>query len=270
MDGQPEALIDLGAIKDNVGALARHVGGAQVMAVVKSDGYGHGLLPAATAALDGGATWLGVVHVADALALRRAGADRAGAVPARRAGRAARGRHPPRRRPVRRIGRAGRPDRGRGGAGRTPGPAAPEGGHRDGAGRRDRGRLAAAGGGGAGRPRRPGRSASSGSGRTSPAPTCPGHPSIAAQLEAFRDALSLAERAGARPEVRHLANTPATLTLPGCLVRPGPAGRRGVRAVHAPRRRAGLAAPRDDRAGHGWSRSSGSRPAPGCPTGTAT
>ncbi len=52
----------------------------------------------------------------------------------------------------------------------------------------------------------------------------PGHPSIAAQQEAFGDALSIAEKAGARPEVRHLANTPATLTLPGTwfdLVRPG-------------------------------------------------
>ena len=52
----------------------------------------------------------------------------------------------------------------------------------------------------------------------------PGHPSIAAQLEAFRDAVSVAERAGVRPEVRHLANTPATLTLPEArfdLVRPG-------------------------------------------------
>ena len=47
MDGHPEALIDLGAIKDNVAALARHVGGAQVMAVVKADGYGHGMIPAA-------------------------------------------------------------------------------------------------------------------------------------------------------------------------------------------------------------------------------
>src|SRR2546423_1671166 len=42
----------------------------------------------------------------------------------------------------------------------------------------------------------------------------PGHPSIETQLAAFRDAVALAEKAGARPEVRHLANTPATLTLP--------------------------------------------------------
>jgi alanine racemase len=42
----------------------------------------------------------------------------------------------------------------------------------------------------------------------------PGHPSIAAQLQAFHSAVALAEKAGARPELRHLANTPATLTLP--------------------------------------------------------
>lgn len=52
----------------------------------------------------------------------------------------------------------------------------------------------------------------------------PGHPSIVAQQEAFGNAVLLAERAGARPEVRHLANTPATLTLPETwfdMVRPG-------------------------------------------------
>jgi alanine racemase len=42
----------------------------------------------------------------------------------------------------------------------------------------------------------------------------PGHPSIAAQLAAFRAALADAERAGLEPEVRHLANSPAILTLP--------------------------------------------------------
>src|SRR5262249_32161877 len=42
----------------------------------------------------------------------------------------------------------------------------------------------------------------------------PGHPSIDSQIAAFRDAIALAEKAGARPELRHLANTPATLTLP--------------------------------------------------------
>jgi len=42
----------------------------------------------------------------------------------------------------------------------------------------------------------------------------PGHPSVAAQLAMYRDALAVAERAGLRPELRHLANTPAALTLP--------------------------------------------------------
>jgi len=62
MDGHPEALIDLDAIQANVAALRRHVGAAQVMAVVKSEGYGHGMLQSARASLAGGATWLGVVH----------------------------------------------------------------------------------------------------------------------------------------------------------------------------------------------------------------
>jgi alanine racemase len=223
MDGHPEALIELGAIKDNVGALARHVSGAQVMAVVKADGYGHGMIPAAQAALDGGATWLGVVHVGEALALRRAGvtapvlcllgapdaphddairddvdlsagsADLVGQIAAA----------------AQRVGRPARvhlkADTGmsRGGATAADWP----------------GLVAAA------------RSAeAAGQVRITgifshfACADIPGHPSIAAQLEAFREAVALAERAGARPEVRHLANTPATLTLPDTrfdMVRPG-------------------------------------------------
>src|SRR5215475_12250639 len=73
MDGHPEALIDLDAIQANVSALCKHVGGAQVMAVVKSDGYGHGMLETARSAVAGGATWLGVVHLAEAIELRKAG-----------------------------------------------------------------------------------------------------------------------------------------------------------------------------------------------------
>jgi alanine racemase len=42
----------------------------------------------------------------------------------------------------------------------------------------------------------------------------PGHPSIQAQLDAFHEALRVAEAAGVQPEVRHMANSPATLTLP--------------------------------------------------------
>src|SRR5262245_31775990 len=73
MDGHSEAIVDLAAIRSNVVALAEHVGAAEVMAVVKSDGYGHGLVPTAAAALAGGATWLGVGHIEEALALRGAG-----------------------------------------------------------------------------------------------------------------------------------------------------------------------------------------------------
>jgi alanine racemase len=67
------AVVDLGAIRHNVGVLASHAGDAAVMAIVKADGYGHGLLPVAHAALQGGATWLGTAQVSEALALRAAG-----------------------------------------------------------------------------------------------------------------------------------------------------------------------------------------------------
>jgi len=67
------AVVDLGAIRDNVAALATHAGSAAVMAVVKADGYGHGLLPSARAAVRGGATWLGVAHLGEAMELRAAG-----------------------------------------------------------------------------------------------------------------------------------------------------------------------------------------------------
>ena len=65
--------VDLDAIRDNVAELCRRAGSAQVMAVVKADAYGHGLVPASRAALDGGATWLGVAQLNEALELRAAG-----------------------------------------------------------------------------------------------------------------------------------------------------------------------------------------------------
>ncbi len=68
-----EVRVDLTAIRDNVAALADHAPGAQVMAVVKADGYGHGLVPSARAALAGGATWLGTAVLPEALMLREAG-----------------------------------------------------------------------------------------------------------------------------------------------------------------------------------------------------
>ena len=67
------AVVDAGAIRANVATLAAHAGSAAVMAVVKADGYGHGLLTAAHAAQAGGATWLGVAQQSEALALRDAG-----------------------------------------------------------------------------------------------------------------------------------------------------------------------------------------------------
>ncbi|HEX7352054.1 alanine racemase [Brachybacterium sp.] len=70
------AVIDPSAITENTRAmgtlLEEHTA---LMAVVKADGYGHGMLTAARAAIEGGATWLGVAHPASALALARAGFD---------------------------------------------------------------------------------------------------------------------------------------------------------------------------------------------------
>jgi alanine racemase len=67
-----EVRIDLDAIRDNVATLCASTR-AEVMAVVKADGYGHGMLPSARAALAGGATWLGVCTLGEALDLRRDG-----------------------------------------------------------------------------------------------------------------------------------------------------------------------------------------------------
>lgn len=223
MDGNAEALIDLGAIKDNVSALVKHVGAAQLMAVVKSDGYGHGMIPSAAAALAGGADWLGVVQVADALALRAAGftvpvlcllgaPDAPHAEAIRRdidlsAGSAAL---------VSQIAaaalQAGRPARlhlkidtgmARGGAMPDQWPAVLD------------AALAAQAGG---------LAEIIGIWSHLACADLPGHPSIARQIEAFRAAVAQAEAAGARPQLRHLANTPGTLTLPETwfdLVRPG-------------------------------------------------
>jgi alanine racemase len=69
---QAQVRVDLDAVRANV-ALLRAATAAEVMAVVKADGYGHGMVPCARAALDGGATWLGVATLDEALALRAAG-----------------------------------------------------------------------------------------------------------------------------------------------------------------------------------------------------
>ncbi|HVQ86621.1 MAG TPA: alanine racemase, partial [Actinomycetes bacterium] len=70
-----EAVIDLDAIAANTRLLAARSGSAGVMAVVKADGYGHGLVQSATAAVAGGAGWLGVALVEEAIQLRQAGVD---------------------------------------------------------------------------------------------------------------------------------------------------------------------------------------------------
>ena len=73
MDSRAEIVVDLDAIADNVATLKQHAPGAAMMTVVKADGYGHGLVPSARAARAGGAEWLGVAVLEEALALRAAG-----------------------------------------------------------------------------------------------------------------------------------------------------------------------------------------------------
>ncbi len=223
MDGQPGALVDLDVIQANVAALRAHVGAAEVMAVVKSDGYGHGLLASARAALAGGATWLGVLQLSDAIELRKAGIT----VPV--------------------LSLHGCPD--------APHAAAIRQGIDLTAGTADLVDQVALVAEGVGKPARLHLEADTGMARGGATAddwpglvhaalaaeaaglvrvvglwshfACadmPGHPSIAAQLSAFRAAVALAERAGVRPEVRHMANGPAALTLPDSyfdLVRPG-------------------------------------------------
>jgi alanine racemase len=68
-----EVVVDLDAIAANTARLRAHVGGRDLMAVVKADGYGHGLVAAGRAARAGGASWLGVAFLDEALRLRAAG-----------------------------------------------------------------------------------------------------------------------------------------------------------------------------------------------------
>ena len=67
-----EVVVDLDAIAANTAVLRERVA-RPLMAVVKADGYGHGLVPAARAVLAGGADSLGVAVLGEALALRAAG-----------------------------------------------------------------------------------------------------------------------------------------------------------------------------------------------------
>lgn len=67
-----EVLIDLTALKSNVSYLKSKTDSA-ILAVVKADAYGHGLIPCAKAAIEAGADWLGVALLEEAIALREAG-----------------------------------------------------------------------------------------------------------------------------------------------------------------------------------------------------
>ena len=205
-------VVDLGAITGNIAALCERVAPAAVMAVVKANGYGHGAVPAARAALRGGADWLGVVHVAEALEVRRAGVDvpllclmaigsddHAAAITAGRGPGGGLGRAwcggwppPPGRRPPGPLHLKADTGLSRGGATPADWPAV----------------LAAAW-----RRRRDGAS-STGLWSHFASADGPGNPSIAAQLAAFAEAWRVAEKAGHHPEVRHIANTAAALDVP--------------------------------------------------------
>jgi len=72
-----EVVVDLDAVRHNVAILAERAtaSGAATMVVVKADGYGHGAVDVAAAALQAGAGWLGVCSVAEATQLRAGGID---------------------------------------------------------------------------------------------------------------------------------------------------------------------------------------------------
>lgn len=65
--------VDLGAVEHNVGELRRLIGNSRLCAVVKADGYGHGAVPVARAALAGGADVLAVALASEGAELRSAG-----------------------------------------------------------------------------------------------------------------------------------------------------------------------------------------------------
>ncbi|WP_046779233.1 alanine racemase [Streptomyces yangpuensis] len=217
------AEIDLDAVRENVRALRERAPRSELMAVVKANAYGHGAVECARAAQEAGAAWLGTATPDEALALRAAGIE-----------------------------------------GRilcwlwTPGGPWREAVEADldvsvsGMWALDEVREAARA---AGRTARIQLKADTGLGRGGCQPAdwealvgaavaaqaegtvkvtgvwshfaCadePGHPSIRLQLDAFREMLAYAEKEGIDPEVRHMANSPATLTLPEShfdLVRPG-------------------------------------------------
>ncbi|MFI6338689.1 alanine racemase [Streptomyces sp. NPDC050535] len=207
------AEIDLAALRANVRALRAHAPSAAVMAVVKSDAYGHGAVPCARAAREAGAGWLGTATPEEALALREAGlpgrilcwlwtpggpwaqaieADIDVSVSGMWA--------------LREVVEAAR---------EVGGPArvqlkADTGLGRNGCQPADWPELVAE----ALRAEAEGLITVTGLWSHLACADEPGHPSIEAQLTLFRELVAYAEERGVRPEVRHIANSPATLTLP--------------------------------------------------------
>jgi alanine racemase len=207
------AEIDLGALRANVRALRARAKGAALMAVVKSDAYGHGAVPCARAALAAGASWLGTATPEEALALRAAGLP--GRVmcwlwvpggPWRQAVEADIDVSLSGMWALREVTEAARA------AGRTARVQlkADTGLGRNGCQPADWPELVAE----ALRAESEGLVRVTGLWSHFACADEPGHPSIAAQLDRFREMVAYAEEQGARPEVRHIANSPATLTLP--------------------------------------------------------
>ncbi|MEU9112092.1 alanine racemase [Streptomyces sp. NPDC048483] len=207
------ATIDVAAVRSNVRALRGRAPRAELMAVVKADGYGHGAVPCARAARQAGASWLGTALPEEAFALRAAGdtgrllcwlwtpggpwgkaveQDIDVSVSAlwalHEVSEAARA-----------CGRTARVqlkiDTGLGRNGSQPA---------------DWRELTAA----ARKAEADGVIKVTGLWSHFACADEPGHPSIPLQMAAFDEALAVAGAAGLRPEVRHIANTPALLTLP--------------------------------------------------------
>jgi alanine racemase len=189
-------------------------GPAQVMAVVKADAYGHGMLQCARAAVEAGATWLGTALPEEALALRAAGlttvpiltwlhapGDPFGELVAAGVDVSVSGLWALREvtDAVRVGGRSARiqlkADTGLG---------------RNGAQPRDWPLIVEE----AVKAQEDGLVTVTGLWSHFACADEPRHPSVGAQLAGFREAVELAERAGLRPEVRHMANSPAALLLP--------------------------------------------------------
>lgn len=223
MTPHAEAVVDLDAVRASVGTLVRKAGDAAVLAVVKADGYGHGAVPVARAALAAGASWLGVALVEEALALRDAEIAApilvlvepppgAAALAVANDVDVAVGSPRTLAEAVAASVAAGRPTRvhlkvdtglSRGGATAADWPD-----------------LVTA----AAKAEAEHTVRVSGVWSHLAYADQPGHPTVAAQVRRFREALDVVAAAGVHPDVRHLANSAATLTLPDAhfdLVRPG-------------------------------------------------